>query len=110
MKRISYFKIFGFLALAGSAFLSVVFHYPVFTVSWFVVMILFMAALSAEDSELLIFAFTALAYIPLGLISLLSNYIEKTPIPGDLSSFAWLLIAFVIIEIILFISWIKIDL
>lgn len=108
MERVDYFKVFAFLAFVGSAFLSTVFHYPVFTTSWFVVMILFMSALglSKKNSELIILAFTALAYIPLGLISLLSNYLSKTPAPKDLSDFAWLLFVFVAVELILAIVWI----
>ena len=105
MERITYFKIFGFLASMGAAFLSTTFYYPAFTVSWFIVMILFVAATSEESSEMIILAFSVLAYIPLGLISILSDYVSKGSAPQDISNFAWLLITFVIIELTLAIAW-----
>lgn len=105
MERIDYFRIIGFLAFVGSAFLSTIFHYPVFTVSWFVVMILFMSLVAEELSEQTILVFTALAYIPLGLILALSNYVNKTPAPRDISEFALLLIVFVFIELVMAIIW-----
>lgn len=61
---------------------------------------------SARSSELVILAFTALAYIPLGLISILRNYLSLAPYKNKgLSEFAWLLIIFAIIELILGIIW-----
>ncbi|KKT77191.1 MAG: hypothetical protein UW74_C0047G0003 [Candidatus Giovannonibacteria bacterium GW2011_GWC2_44_8] len=77
MKLIDYIRVFAFLAFTGSAFLSTVFNYPVFTVFWFIVMVLFMVANSDESSELTILGFTALAYIPLGLIAVFSNQLSK---------------------------------
>ena len=77
MKLIDYIRVFAFLAFTGSAFLSTVFNYPVFTVFWFIVMVLFMVANSDESSELTILGFTVLAYIPLGLIAVFSNQLSK---------------------------------
>jgi len=105
MRLIDYVRVFSFLAFAGSAFLSTIFRYPVFTIAWFVIMILFMAANSMESSWLNILGFTAFAYIPLGLIATFGNYLSKTPIKGDLSPFAWFLFAFFIIETILAVLW-----
>lgn len=65
-----------------------------------------MANLVQESSRLFILAFTALTYIPLGLISIFSNYLDKTPPKYDLSQFAWLLTAFLVIEIFLAVIWI----
>lgn len=106
MNRVDYFKVFAFLAFANSTFLSTFFHYPVFTVFWFVAMILFMVALSTESSELTILALTALAYIPLGLIYALSGLANQTNYNNNVSQFAWLLVFFVIIEFALAIAWI----
>jgi len=106
MKLIDYTRVFAFLAFAGSAFLSTVFHYPVFTIFWFITMMLFMAKLSEERSELTILAFIVLAYIPLGLIATLSNYVSKIDEPNHISYFAWLLIAFVCAELLLALTWI----
>lgn len=100
---------FAFLAFIGSAFLSTVFHYPVFTISWFVIMILFVLALTGESSEIAILAFVSFAYVPLGLIAFLSNQTSKIPNTSELSPFAWLLIIFVVIELILAISWLYKD-
>jgi hypothetical protein len=108
MERIDYFKVFAFLAFAGSAFLSAIFLYPVFTVSWFVIMILFVAALTVSHSVLTILVFVSFAYIPLGLIYAMSDYVSRsvdTYSVTQTSNFAWLLIAFTIIECILAISW-----
>jgi len=77
MKLIDYIRVFAFLAFTGSAFLSTVFNYPVFTVFWFIAMILFMIPLVTESSILTILGFTALAYIPLGLIAVFSNQLSK---------------------------------
>lgn len=107
MERIDYFRVFAFLAFMGSAFLSTVFHYPVFTIFWFFIMILFIIPLTEESSEMTILAFTAFAYVPLGLISVFSNYLDKTPYKDNLSQFAWFLIAFLVIEIILAAIWIS---
>lgn len=107
MERIDYFKILSFLAFVGSTFLSTVFHYPAFTISWLVVMMLFIAKLNEESSEWIILAFTALAYVPLELIATLNNVVSHTAVPNGISDFAWLLVAFVVIEFILAISWLN---
>lgn len=108
MERITYFKVFGFLAFTGSAFLSTVFHYPVFTVAWFVIMLMFAITLPDEKSELTILSFSVLAYVPLALISVLGNYVSKVPNSANsLSGFACLLISFLIIEFILAIVWLS---
>lgn len=109
MERIDYVKVFAFLAFAGSAFLSTIFNYPVFTIFWFIVMVLFIVSLTEESSELTILAFIALAYIPLGLISMFSNSLDKTSNERDISPFAWFLIAFLIIEFVLAIIWFNIS-
>lgn len=106
MKRIDYVKIFAFLAFLGSAFLSTVFHYPAFTIFWFIPMLVSIGKLSEESSELIILAFVALAYIPLGLTAALSSYVDRTVDNTGLSPFAWFLVALVIVEIILSLSWV----
>ena len=108
MERIQYFRIFGFLAFMGSVFLSTTFHYPAFTVSWFVIMVLFLVALHDEDSEMVILAFSALAYVPLELSLVLSDSLNKTPSSNkSISEFALLLVTFIIIELILAVIWIS---
>lgn len=106
MKRIDYFKVFGFLAFMGSAFLSTVFHHPSFTIAWFIIVLVFALALAIEADEMTISAFVALAYVPLGLISLLSKYTNKVASsPTAISGFAFLLIIFVVIEGVLAGLW-----
>lgn len=105
MKLIEYIKIFAFLAFAGSAFLSTVFHNPVFTIFWFFVMMLFMFNLYKESSALIILGFVALAYIPLGLILVLSKYADKTASLKDAVLFAWALAIFALIELVLAVIW-----
>lgn len=72
-------------------------------------MVLLMISLAAESSALIILAFIAFAYIPLGLISLSNNWLEKTGSKGDLSPFAWFLFILVVIELIFAVSWILAD-
>lgn len=110
MERIDYFKVFGFLAFTGSAFLSAGFHYPVFTIIWFFIMLFFMISLCNEKSEMTILAISALAYVPLGLIAVLEPYLSKTPSQyAVLSNFAGLLSAFALIELCIAIAWLGND-
>ena len=101
MEQIHSFRIFGFLAFIGSAFLSAIFHYPVFTVCWFVVMIMFMISNTDEPSKSTILAFSALAYTPLGLIGIFMSDLSKKSTEYQF----WMLTVFIIIELILAISW-----
>lgn len=69
-------------------------------------MILFMFSLSKESSILTILAFTALAYIPLGLIYALSDFVSHTVNRYDITSpFGVLLFLFMVIEFILALIW-----
>ena len=101
MERIQYFRIFGFLAFTGSALLSAIFHYPAFTLLWFGIMIMFMAANSCESSELIILVFSVFAYIPLGLIGIFASDLSKAHPDYQF----WTLTGFIFVELILAIAW-----
>lgn len=105
MRLIDCFKVFAFLAFIGSIFLSTVFNYPIFTMFWFGIMVLLMIPLSKESSILTILAFTALAYIPLGLIYALSDFVSHTVNRDGTSQFGWLLFTFIVIELIFALVW-----
>ena len=106
MTRLNYFRVFGFLAFMGSALLATVFHYPVFTFCWFLVMIIFSIALMEEKSEIVISALAALAYIPIALIYVSKDSLSQEVVKGDLmSSFAWFLLGVLVVEFIIALGW-----
>ncbi len=102
-------KVLGFLAFIGSMFLSTIFHYPVFTVFWFVAMMFFIYTLIDESSGLAILAYSVIAYIPLGIIYIFQNRLSHEISDSNnlllISSFALFLVAFLVLEFIIALVW-----